>query len=227
MIRTALKKRINILAITDHNTLKGYPFFIKFAKECSERGKGDIFILPAEEIGCPEGDVLAYGISEEIEKGRVAETLDKIHDQGALAVMAHPFSFFTSVSANVAKKNHFDGIEVINYNSADIFNKLSQKFAKARPNLFRLGGNDAHQPWDVGITLNLIDAEPELESILKALKKNKIKIVQSPASFPWRAHYYLKNSFSNPLTIVRTGIKYQVRWMLKKNLLKRKNKHGA
>ncbi|MHA1132078.1 MAG: PHP domain-containing protein, partial [Candidatus Helarchaeota archaeon] len=126
MVRTAFKKKIDILAITDHNTMKGYPYCVRYAKTCTNRNNGDIFILPAEEVGCTEGDVLAYGISEEIEIGSIAETIDNIHDQGGLAVMPHPFSLTTAVSVKTAEKNNFDGIEVINFNSFDIFNYLAQ-----------------------------------------------------------------------------------------------------
>lgn len=223
MIRTAIKKRIDILAITDHNTQKGYEFCMRYVKECSRRNIGSIFILSSEEIGCREGDILAYGISEEIKKRRsMAETTDNIHDQGGLAVMAHPFSLFSTCPAKYALKNRFDGIETINYNSFDLFNILAQKFANSRPFLFQIGGSDAHHPWDLGIVLNVIEASPDPDSILKALKKKKIQIIQRSKAFPWRACYYLKNAISNGFTIIRTGMKYQISWLVKKQLLRRR-----
>ena len=221
IIRVALKKRIDVIAITDHNSFKGYEFCVRYAKDCSRRNKGEIFILPAEEIGCKEGDVLAYGISEEIKKGRVAETIDIIHDQGGLAVMAHPFNVSTSVSTGTAKKNAFDGIEVVNYTNIGFFQRLAQNFAKAMPHLFQIGGGDSHQPWDLGLVLNLIDAEPETDSVLNALTKKKIRIVQSPEAFPWRARKTIRDAFLHGLTYLRCGLKYQMRWLWKKELKKR------
>lgn len=221
MIKTAIKKRIDILAITDHNTQKGYEFSVRYAKECARRNSGSIFILPSEEVGCKGGDVLAYGISEEIKKNsNVPETIDKIHDQGGLAVIAHPFNLFDSISPQAIAKHKFDGIEIPNYNSFDICKILARKFAKGRPSLFQMGGSDAHQPWDLGIVLNFVEASPETDSILKALKKRRFRVVQRTQYFPWRACYYLKNAFSNGLNIVRTGMKYQISWLYKKHYLK-------
>lgn len=221
MIRTAIKKRIDILAITDHNTRKGYDFCVKYAKECATRNNGSIFILPSEEVGCKGGDVLAYGISEEIKKDcKVPETLDNIHDQGGLAVIAHPFNLFDSISAQAITKHKFDGIEIPNYNSFDICKILARKFAKGRPSLFQIGGSDAHQPWDLGIVLNLVDASLETDSILKALKKKRIRVIQKTPFFPWRAHYYLHNIIPNGLDIIRTGMKYQISWLYKKHYLR-------
>jgi predicted metal-dependent phosphoesterase TrpH len=216
MIRTALKKKIDVIAITDHNTMKGYDYCVRYAKECAKRDCGDIFILPAEEVGCDEGDVLAYGISEEIPRGHVAETIDNIHDQAALAVMPHPFALASAVSMKTAKTNNFDGIEIINFNSFDLYNHIAQAYAKARPDLIRMGGMDAHQPWDLGHVLNIIDADPETDSILKALRSKKIRVVQSPSSFPWRVHYTVQGFFDHFLTYLRCGLKYQMRWFWKR-----------
>ena len=223
MIHTALKKRIDVIAITDHNTMQGYEFCRRYAQECSNRQKGEIFILPAEEVACPGGEVLAYGILDPIKKGTpMAEAIDQIHDQGGLAVIPHPFNFFTSVSPKIAKSNAFDGLEVINFGTFNTFNKLSMKYAKSQPQLFRIGGNDAHQPWSIGIVLNFIDAEPNTDSVLAALRKKKIKIYQSIESFPWRAHFFFKNYVGHVITYVLTGVKLQTRCLYKKHLQKRK-----
>jgi len=207
MIRAAIKKRIDILAITDHNTMKGYEYCVRYAKECSKRNLGDIFILQAEEVECKEGDILAYGITEQIKKGILLhEAIDNIHEQGGLAVVAHPFNISTSVSAVNIDKNTFDGIEIINFHCLDITNILAKRFATSRPSLFRIGGNDAHQPWAIGIVLNIIEAEPETDSILKSLKNKKIRVFQSPKSFPWRVHFFFKYYVGDLLTILRTNL---------------------
>jgi predicted metal-dependent phosphoesterase TrpH len=196
---------------------------VRYAKECAERNIGSIFILPSEEVGCREGDILAYGITEEIKmRQSIDETIDKIHSQGGLAVMAHPFNLFEACSPRFALKNSFDGIETINYNSFGYFNILAQNFARSRSFLFQIGGSDAHHPWDLGIVLNLIKASPDSDSILKALKKKKVRIIQRSSAFPWRAAYYFKNVFAHGLGIIRTGMKYEISWLYKKHLLKRR-----
>lgn len=227
MIWTAINKKIDVLAVTDHNTLKGYKHCVTYAKEYAARKKREIFMLPAEEVGCSEGDVLAYGITEEVKRGSVAEVVDIIHNQGGVAVIAHPFSPLTSFAGKDLQENHFDGIEVNNYNSFDLINRLAQRFARKRPYLFQMGGNDAHQPWDVGIVLNLIEAEPETDSILQALKKKRIRIVESPKVFPWRAKFYLKCNITNALTTIRTGMRYQMRYLYKKVTIKKSYSLGS
>jgi predicted metal-dependent phosphoesterase TrpH len=221
MIRTAIKKRIDVLAVTDHNTQEGYTFCVRYAEKCARLNIGSIFILPSEEVGCQGGDILAYGISEAIKKRcEMCETVDKIHDQGGLAVIAHPFNLFESISTSAIMKCDFDGIEIPNYNSFDLSKILARKFANSRPSLFQIGGSDAHHPWDLGIVLNLVEASLETDSILKALKKKRFRVIQRTPTFPWRAYYYLKNNIPNGFNIIRTGMKYQISWLYKKHYLR-------
>ncbi|HUY00996.1 MAG TPA: PHP-associated domain-containing protein [Candidatus Deferrimicrobium sp.] len=217
MIRSAFKKRIDVLAITDHNTQEGFKYFTNYVKEYSKKNGQQILIMPAEEIGCEGGEILAYGLTETIKRGTsISEAVDNIHDQGGVAAMAHPFSFLTSITGNSLKQYPYDGIEIINLNSFDLSNNLAKKFALTHPNLFQIGGNDAHHPWCLGIILNLIESEPEIDAILKALKKKKIRIIHGMESFPWRTHFYIKNYLPNLFNVIRTGIGYQTNFLYKK-----------
>lgn len=60
IVKIAKKRGLDAIAITDHNTIKGYEVIAK-------RNIEDILIIPGIEISTREGHIVALGITEEIE----------------------------------------------------------------------------------------------------------------------------------------------------------------
>ena len=77
----ALKRKIDVLFITNHNTLDGYRQVLEYQKNHDKLR--NIKIYPAEEITIDnQGHVLAYGITQQIKSGMtLGETLDDIKCQ--------------------------------------------------------------------------------------------------------------------------------------------------
>jgi len=87
IIKIAKKRNLDGVAITDHSSLKGS----KEAKKIAD----DFLIIESSEIKTSTGEILAYGIQEEIKpKQSIYETIDKIHEQDGIAVAPHPFDMF-------------------------------------------------------------------------------------------------------------------------------------
>jgi len=88
MIDAAIKKGIDCLAISDHNTIDG-------VKEAEEYAKGKaILIIPAIEIKSKAGDILGLNIRKSIPKRLTAlETIREIKKAGGMAISRTPLGF--------------------------------------------------------------------------------------------------------------------------------------
>jgi len=160
------------IAITDHDTIKGA---LK-AKELSR--KYDVKVFVGCEISSREGQILAYGLTEPIPSYLPAElTIDLIHEQGAVAVAAHPFR--TDRESLLEKVYHLplDGVEVLNLAGGGVSREA--ELVAAQRGLAQTGGSDAHTLQLVGRAGTLFPCQVECEDdIIKAIKKRDCKPVR-------------------------------------------------
>ncbi|MBI4010165.1 MAG: PHP domain-containing protein [Candidatus Aenigmarchaeota archaeon] len=167
LVKTAVKRGLNGIAVTDHDTFKG-------ASECSKlvrQKKLYLEIIPGIEISSHEGHILGLGIEEwdKKEKMSAEEVNDIIRDMGGIAVAAHPFAsnpFRKSIGGFVGRFD-FDGIEVLNYRTSEGDNRLAFKTAK-KLNLGITAGSDAHTLSDIGMVWTFSKNENVIESVLKS-----------------------------------------------------------
>ena len=83
---------LDLVAITDHERLDG----ALRAREIHAAGDFHFDLVVGEEITTRRGHVLALFIEERIPALRpLPETLERIHDQGGLAIAAHPLAPLT------------------------------------------------------------------------------------------------------------------------------------
>jgi hypothetical protein len=159
MARIADKRGV-IIAVTDHNTIKGS----LRASSLSEN------ILCGMEVSSREGHIVALGIKEEVKKGMSAEeTLDRIHELGGVAIAAHPFRLREGMGKKV--NNRFDGIEVLNARSNEKSNARARKHATSL-NIAMMGGSDAHLVEHICSGYTRFDGE-SAEDALEAIRKKK------------------------------------------------------
>jgi len=178
MVEAALKKGINCLAISDHGEIKGARKAIEYAKD------KPILIIPGIEIKSKEGDVLGLNVKEIIpNKLSAEETIKKIKELGGLAIIPHPFGWFTGFRGNLEKIiKEIDGIEVLN---ASLFtgNKKALDFAQ-KFNLPFTAGSDAHFPGFVGKAFLEIPGENlSIKEVLEKIKNREGKLASSEANF--------------------------------------------
>jgi len=159
----AKKSGLTAIAITDHDTIEGA---LKIAKET------DFLIIPGIEVSSRNGHIVGLNLQEPVEKGLSAdETVDKIHEAGGLAVACHPFALFKgSLGKHTSAK--FDAIETINA-SAFLFHRCTKKAQEIadRFGIPCVAGTDAHYGPAIGYAYTLIDAEPQVDAISKAIAK--------------------------------------------------------
>lgn len=172
IFRKAIQENIEIIALSDHNTVDG-------SKVACEKSKDlDILVVPSIEISSSEGHILGFGCEELIPRDlSPAETIDRIHDQGALAIIPHPYCFYRHGLLHKSKDKNLkiDAIETKNARFIIGYCNWKAKKLSNKKNLPALGASDAHYHEFVGDCYSLIDCEKDVDSVLKAIKKNKVE----------------------------------------------------
>ena len=148
---------LDALAVTDHDEIEASLRAVERAPDYGLVG------VPGMEVTCDAGHVLALGIHEAISPGLAfAETLDRIREQGGLAVVPHPFQESRHGVLDRISKEELaaaDAIEV--YNSRLVTgrsNRQAERFARRR-GLPMTAGSDAHIAEMVGQAVTTVDAD--------------------------------------------------------------------
>ncbi|MHA1821485.1 MAG: PHP domain-containing protein [Promethearchaeota archaeon] len=176
--KMAIKKGLAGLAITDHNTLRGYRYLKKHAE--------GLTIIPGMEVETEIGEVIGLFITEEINTSLTDyfEIIDDIRDKNGLVVVPHPFDSLRSnhlkiqYLSNEEIKNTIDGIEIVNariINKNHIFKAMSfQEYF----DFFKTGGSDAHTLGEIGNAFTFIPTDEDVnylsEDEIKKMLKNKL-----------------------------------------------------
>jgi hypothetical protein len=136
------------VAITDHDSLQGS---LAFASELP-----DLLIIPGSEIRSAEGEIIGLFLAEEIPPGLPApETLRRIHEQGGVAVIPHPFDIVKLKRMSSRRleelEGEIDAIEVLNGKPRWWWaNSSARRFADEH-GLPVTAGSDAHKTSHVGL----------------------------------------------------------------------------
>ncbi|RNJ26503.1 PHP domain-containing protein [Halosegnis longus] len=174
---------LDVLAVTDHDEIDAS---LAAAERAEEYG---LVGIPGMEVTSEAGHVLALGIEELIPPGlSFVETLDRIREQGGIAVVPHPFQRSRhGVAPHISEETlaSADAIEV--YNSR-LFtgrsNRTAETFATSR-NLPMTAGSDAHIAEMVGQAVTEIDADERTsEAVLDAIRAGRTSVVGRRT--PWR-----------------------------------------
>lgn len=179
MVKAALKKGLDCIAITDHNKIKGALEALEFAKD------KPILIIPGIEIKSKDGDILALGIKENIPKGLPAkETIKKIKKLGGKVFIPHPFAFNCSFKKDLEGLiREIDGIETLNASIFGSGNKKAADFAE-KYRLPKIAGSDAHSPWFLGkVYLEIEGKNLSLNEIFEKIKRGEGEIKGREANF--------------------------------------------
>jgi predicted metal-dependent phosphoesterase TrpH len=144
-VREVHRRRLNVVAITDHNTIRG---------ALAVRELADFPVIIGEEIRSDDGEILGLFLTDEVPKGlSAAETIARIKDQGGIVGVPHPFDSLRAALQEVVMRSLIDQIDFIEgLNARMVFsahNDKARELAAAR-DLPVSAGSDAHSPWEVG-----------------------------------------------------------------------------
>ncbi len=143
VLRSAERKGLNIVCVTDHDTIRGALL--------AKAEKSSVEVVVGEEVSTADGEVLGLFLSESVPHSLPAEeTIDRIHALGGVAIAPHPFSAHCSTVSDKLRELKLDGVEVFNAFHRDGYaNAIAQKMCDDLP-LAKTGGSDAHGPMMVG-----------------------------------------------------------------------------
>jgi predicted metal-dependent phosphoesterase TrpH len=173
----AQKKQLDGIAITDHDRVEG-------ARRLAQ--EKDFLVIPGIEVSSRHGHILGLNITEPVPpKLSIAETVEKIRLLGGLAVIAHPSVVIkTGLGARIDSASGIDAVEVINASAIpfSLSTYLSHRLA-LRLQLPETAGSDSHYPDEIGSAYTIIDADPNREDVIEAIRKGKTEPVGKPISW--------------------------------------------
>jgi predicted metal-dependent phosphoesterase TrpH len=150
LLRRARERRISVIAVTDHDSIRGGVA----TRELARVRYPDVRVIVGEEVRSRDGEVLGLFLEEAVPPGlSAAETVECIHAQGGLAGAPHPYDSFRSglnedVLEDLAVK--LDFIEGFNARmTLSSHNDKAVEFA-AKRGLPMSAASDAHSPREIG-----------------------------------------------------------------------------
>lgn len=173
----ALKRGLNAVAITDHNTIAGALEVKKYSKK--------IKVIIGEEINTTKGEIIGYFLNEQIPPFLTPEeTIKEIKRQGGLVSVPHPFDRLRSsrLEAETLEKilPNLDMIEI--FNSRDILTGpdfgLIEKACQA--GAVPISASDAHLKIEVGRSYLMMEDFEGPEDFLENIKKTQYVKRKSP-----------------------------------------------
>jgi predicted metal-dependent phosphoesterase TrpH len=143
--RQCLKKGVNCICITDHNTMQGVADF---------SGLKGIHIVAGEEIMTQQGEIIGLFLVQQISPFlSLKQTVQQIKKQGGLVYLPHPFDEFrnSAVKRKDAEKikTSIDLMEIFNSRTINSkYNEFARKFASDN-GIPAVVGSDAHHIFEL------------------------------------------------------------------------------
>lgn len=154
--RVERQTSLDVIAITDHDVIEGS----LRARDLWQQGSYRFDFIVGEEVTTKEGHLLGLFIEKRVPPGLSMErSIDLIHEQGGLAVIAHPLHRFFRHSCqrevmdriHNAKDVWFDGIETWNASFCGFYaNQVAMSANRQTYGLPELGNSDAHAAQSIG-----------------------------------------------------------------------------
>ena len=166
IITSVQRAGLDGIAVTDHNEFKG-------AIEMQKRAP--FIVIPAEEIKTSRGEIIGLFLKEWIPAGlQPVETVDRIHEQGGLAYVPHPYDEVRGSRIERAALEEvtpiIDILEVFNArNALPRYNSRALAYAQEH-NLLGGAGSDSHTYGEYGRAY--VDVAPftDAQSFLEAMR---------------------------------------------------------
>jgi len=159
---------LDAIALTDHDTCAGIA--------PAEAAGSGILIIPGVEVSTKQGHLLVLGVREPLPAGlHVMETIRLARNLGGVTILPHPYHMWRhGVARRVPESiGAVDAIEV--FNSRYIVGSANRKAARVarKVKITPVGGSDAHNARFIGFGYTLVPAEPEVSSILSAIREGR------------------------------------------------------
>ena len=152
LVDMAIKNNIDILCITDHDTIQGSVHAQKYA----QKRYGDALqIIIGAEYKTDCGDIIGLNLKTEICLNKAEDVIDAIKQQGGLVLLPHPFVSHKNIEY-LAQQS--DAIEIFNSRASSNANDAAVELAKSlkKPQYV---SSDAHFLIDAELCINTFQVE--------------------------------------------------------------------
>ena len=162
IVKTAVKRGLSGIAITDHNTIKG-------GIEAKKYETDEFKVVVGSEIKTDRGEVIGLFLCDEIRSKVFHEVVDEIRNQNGIVVVPHPFDRLRGKALYPSEDETklIDNMEV--FNSRCMLNRYNEKAAEfARTNNLKIiAGSDAHFLSEIGNGGVITESEDIHEAVKK------------------------------------------------------------
>ena len=186
LIQEAKRIGLDGICLTEHDKLWDTQEVTRLRREY------DFVILRGIEVTSMEGDILVFGLTEELEGIISPEKLRKIVDEaGGIMLVSHPFrgAFIAGKEFSIpgltltvqdACKEHIlqlvEGMEVLNGENSEVENDFALEVC-GQLNLRGVGGSDAHNTSDVGRCVTIFEQDIRTEEdLIHELKAGRFRV---------------------------------------------------
>ncbi|MSQ27207.1 MAG: PHP domain-containing protein [Dehalococcoidia bacterium] len=146
LVARCVSRGITCLAVTEHNNIDGARYVQQIAP---------FKVIVGEEIKTDQGEIIGLFLTEEVPRDLTPEeTLDRIHRQGGLAAVPHPYDRFRGSRLTETALNKFAGqIDITEaFNCRTTLLRDSQRaedYGRRRGHALGIG-SDSHTPSEIG-----------------------------------------------------------------------------
>lgn len=190
IFKAAKKRGLSGIAITDHNTIKGYLKTKKYETQ-------DFKVICGSEINTERGEVIGLFLSSEIRSHIFQEVLEEIKEQDGIVVLPHPFDDVRRTGIYPEKEDIklIDCVEA--FNSRCLRQKYNDKAAQfAEENgLTVAAGSDAHFAGEIGKAGIITRQDSIRDALIKGdlnvfgEKTSIVNLVLTKMVKTWRTHW--------------------------------------
>ncbi|MDZ7374478.1 MAG: PHP domain-containing protein [candidate division KSB1 bacterium] len=181
IVRVAKRRGIDVVAITDHNRVDAW----EEMRVASRRW--DISVVLGEEVrvwesGLPVGELVCLFLREPIKPGSLADVMRQVREQGALAAVAHPFSFRRFAFRRLDLLDGYKDLLIEVRNGRTYSSRANRKALELALRSARgiTAGSDAHLPAEIGSVWLEVEAS-DVASLRQALMEGRGRMAGNPS----------------------------------------------
>jgi hypothetical protein len=174
-LKTARKKGLSVIALTDHGTIKGATEMLKEA-----RSFDGLITVPGVEVRTNIGDMIGLFVDQRIQAHDCFDVVEQIKKQDGLAVLPHPFRGH----CNIPRQLIFDVdlIETLNGRNSKAKNIEAEELASSHDKP-ALAGSDAHFSFEIGCVRTVFfDEVTTSEDLRRVIIKGERRFVGKQSS---------------------------------------------
>ena len=175
ILKVSKKRGLDVIAITDHETIRGG---LEVQKMNSDE---DFFVIVGCEINTEIGDIIGLFVNEEINSKIFIEVVEEIKIQGGLVILPHPFRGHRLENSVI---QYIDAVEIFNSRSTIEQNAKALLLAKEWKKPIT-AGSDAHFASEIGLgSVNIVNFSNDNDLISEFDEKSVIGSLN-----PWYLTY--------------------------------------